>query len=197
MRRFPPLAGRSFVAVGLALVLIAGCGPRGCVEPAPATGGRATTGQWPEQADARAAPLSGKVVRVRDGDSIVVRAGRAQLEVRLDGIDAPELAQAFGKRAKRCTADLAIGKPVLLDLRGKDKYDRELAEVFLTDGRSLNRELVSSGCAWWFRRHSSDRDLEARERQARSERRGLWADDDPLPPWDFREAQRAAPRGRR
>jgi endonuclease YncB( thermonuclease family) len=137
------------------------------------------------------------VVRVRDGDSLVVRTGGAEVEVRLDGVDAPELVQAFGGRAKRCTADLAFGKPVRLEERGKDKYDRVLAEVVLPDGRSLNRELVSAGCAWWFRRYSTDPDLEARERQARAEHRGLWADPEPVPPWEFREAHPREPGGRR
>lgn len=194
LRPFPLLISRSLAAVGFALVLVAGCSPRGCADPAPAAGDRATTGQRLEQAGARAEPLSGKVVRVRDGDSLAVLVGREQLEVRLDGVDAPELAQAFGRRAKSCAAELASGRRVRLDLRGKDKYGRELAEVLLPDGRSLNRELVSSGCAWWFRRHSNDRDLEARERQARAARRGLWADPNPVPPWDFRETRRGAPR---
>ena len=70
--------------------------------------------------------------------------------------------------------------------RGRDDYDRELAEVFLPDGRSLNRELVAAGFAWWFRRHSTDRGLEALEREARAARRGLWADPNPVPPWAFR-----------
>ncbi|HWR98044.1 MAG TPA: thermonuclease family protein [Candidatus Methanoperedens sp.] len=136
----------------------------------------------------RASQLAGEVVRVRDGDSIVVRVGRRQVEVRLDGVDAPELAQTYGIKAKKCTSELVFGRPVRLDGKGKDKYDRTLAEVFLPDGRSLNRELVSAGCAWWFRRHSADPDLEKREREARAARRGLWADPAPQPPWEWREA---------
>lgn len=197
MRRFSFAATRSFAVVVLSLVLVAGCSPRGCAAPAPATGGRTTTGQRLEQAGARAEPLSGKVVRVRDGDSLVVLAGRTPVEVRLDGVDAPELAQAFGKSAKRCASDLAFGRRVRLELRGKDQYDRDLAEVFLPDGRSLNRELVAAGCAWWFRRYSQDLGLETSERRARSDRRGLWSDPVPVPPWEFRERQRPGRRGRR
>jgi endonuclease YncB( thermonuclease family) len=130
------------------------------------------------------------VVRIRDGDSIVVLVGRAEVEVRLDSVDAPELAQPFGKRAKRFTSEQAFGRTVRLEAKGKDKYDRTLAEVFLPDGRSLNRELVSAGYAWWFRKYSDDRDLERREAQARAEHRGLWADPAQVPPWDFREAGR-------
>jgi len=125
-------------------------------------------------------------VRVRDGDSIVVMRGGVGVEVRLDGIDCPELAQAFGKKAKNLTSGLVFGKAVRLVGKGKDRYDRELAEVFLLDGRSLNRELVSAGLAWWYRKYSTNRTLEALEQTARISRRGLWADSNPAPPWEFR-----------
>jgi len=134
----------------------------------------------------RSAAAEGTVVRVRDGDSIVVMRGGVGVEVRLDGIDCPELAQAFGKKAKNLTSELVFGKAVRLVGKGKDRYDRELAEVFIPDGRSLNRELVASGYAWWYRKHSTNRTLEALEQTARISRRGLWADSNPVPPWEFR-----------
>lgn len=116
--------------------------------------------------------------------------GGVGIEVRLDGVDCPELAQAFGRKAKSFTSGLAFGKTVRLVGNGKDRYGRELAEVFLPDGRSLNRELVAAGYAWWYRKYSTDRSLEAVEQEARKARRGFWADKDPVPPWDFREAGR-------
>jgi endonuclease YncB( thermonuclease family) len=120
----------------------------------------------------------------------VVLSGGVGVEVRLDGIDCPELGQAFGNRAKGYTSELAFGRAVRLAGKGRDDYGRELAEVFLPDGRSLNRELVAAGFAWWFRRHSTDRVLESLEREARTARRGLWADPNPVPPWDYRKAAR-------
>lgn len=190
------------LAVGCAYVLSRGCdvaGPqRHAGDAAPAPAGNSVT-QAPPAAPgagsgARAAPRSrrrqsqaeGRVVRVRDGDSIVVLRGGIGVEVRLDGIDCPELAQAFGRAAKGFTSGLVFGKPVRLVGKGKDRYDRELAEVLLPDGRSLNRVLVAAGLAWWYRKYSADRSLEALEQTARTSRRGLWADPDPVPPWDFR-----------
>ncbi len=158
----------------------------------PRPGGRAGASET-----ARPEGFPGTVVRVRDGDSLVVRAAGAGVEVRLDGVDAPELAQAHGAEAKRRTADLALGRTVRVVGQGRDKYERTLAEVFLPDGRSLNRELVSAGYAWWFRRHSEDRDLAERERLAREARRGLWADPDPVPPWEFRDLNPRRPRPQR
>jgi endonuclease YncB( thermonuclease family) len=143
----------------------------------------------PEAPSLLPADLSGRVVRVRDGDSIVVLAGGAQVEVRLDGIDCPELHQAFGKRAKQRTGELASGRDVRVEAKGRDRYGRELAEVFLPDGRSLNRELVSEGYAWWYRKYSNDADLGERESAARAARLGLWADRAAVPPWEFRAAQ--------
>ena len=150
---------------------------------------------------AKAAPLpvrgdrqaEGRAVRVRDGDSIVVLRGGVGIEVRLDGIDCPELAQAFGRKAKSFTSGLVFGKTVRLVGKGKDRYDRELAEVFLADGRSLNRELVSAGYAWWYRKYSTDRSLELLEQAARKARRGLWVDSSPVPPWEFRASNPRRP----
>jgi len=166
------------------LLLVAGCE---AAQPPPSSGVE-------RRAEGTGVERAGLVIRVRDGDSIVVRVGGIGIEVRLDGVDSPELVQAYGRRAKRFTADLAFGREVRLVVKGRDAYGRELAEVLLGDGRSLNRELVSAGYAWWFRRHSSDRDLEERERQARAARRGLWADPNPVPPWVFRETQPASVR---
>lgn len=134
--------------------------------------------------------LIGKVVGVSDGDTIeVMRAGRA-VRVRLQGIDCPESRQAFGTRAKQFTAELVFGKTVAVQVYGTDQYGRILGEVILPDGRSLNRELVRNGYAWWYRRYSNDPVLQQLEEEARRERRGLWRDKNPVPPWEFRREHR-------
>lgn len=72
-------------------------------------------------------------------------------------------------------------------VRDIDRYKRTVAEVILPDGRNLNQETVSAGLAWWYRQYSRhDQDLEQLEEEARSAKRGLWADKDPVPPWEFR-----------
>jgi endonuclease YncB( thermonuclease family) len=59
--------------------------------------------------------------------------------------------------------------------------------VLLPDGRSLNHELVGAGLAWWYRRYApGDLDLERLESEAREAKRGLWADAEPVPPWEWR-----------
>jgi micrococcal nuclease len=133
----------------------------------------------------------GKVVGVTDGDTIkVLRRGR-QVRVRLSGIDCPEKRQAFGSRAKRYTSDLVFAKEVTVKVRDIDRYKRIVGEVVLKDGTNLNHALVRAGLAWWYRRYApEDRTLERLEKDARKNKRGLWADPDPTPPWEFRRRRR-------
>ena len=137
-------------------------------------------------------PFSGRVVGISDGDTIrVMHNGRAE-RVRLWGIDCPESHQPFGTRAKQFTGDLAFGKDVKVLVRDLDRYGRTVGEVVLPGGRSLNRELVRAGLAWWYRQYArGDRELERLEAEARAARRGLWADAHPVPPWEWRREDRA------
>lgn len=142
-------------------------------------------------AAAAAAEFAGRVVGITDGDTIkVLHAGRAET-VRLQGVDAPERRQAYGERARRFAADLSFDRTVVVRAAGRDRNGRLLGEVVLPDGRSLNQELVRAGYAWWFRRYSRDARLARLEEEARQGRRGLWADQAPQPPWDFRVGARA------
>ena len=99
--------------------------------------------------------FTAKVVGVKDGDSIVVLRDKEEVVIRLLDIDCPELSQAFGRQAKKRASDLCFGKTVTLKATGKDRYDRTLAHVILPGGKELNRELVASGLAWWYREESS------------------------------------------
>lgn len=131
--------------------------------------------------------FSGKVVKASDGDTIsVMHRGRAQ-RIRLHGIDTPEKGQAFGNRAKKFTSDLVFGRIVTVQVVDMDRYGRIVGEVILADGRSLNRELVRAGLAWWYREYSKDKSLGELEERARTARRGLWIDPNPIPPWEFRK----------
>ncbi|MCE7964733.1 nuclease [Nitrospirales bacterium NOB] len=131
----------------------------------------------------------GRVVGVIDGDSIkVMHHGKAE-QIRLLGIDCPEKRQPFGTRAKEYTSGLAFGQEVTVYGDKRDRYRRTLAEVLLPDGRSLNQELVRAGMAWWFRKYSKDLRLGELEREAREEKRGLWSEAHPVPPWEWRKIQ--------
>ena len=130
--------------------------------------------------------FKGRVVGVTDGDTIKVLHVNQVETVRLVGVDAPEKRQPYGDRARRFTADLAFDRTVTVVTSGRDRNGRLLGEVVLPDGRSLNQELVRAGYAWWFRKYSRDVTLARLEEEARQGRRGLWADETPQAPWEYR-----------
>jgi endonuclease YncB( thermonuclease family) len=96
---------------------------------------------------AHASSFNGKVVKVSDGDTIQVMQNGHALKIRLAGIDCPEKGQPFGQAAKRFVLDLVAQKAVTVQVETKDRFGRSVAEVMLSDGRSLNRELVRAGYA--------------------------------------------------
>jgi endonuclease YncB( thermonuclease family) len=130
-------------------------------------------------------------VGVSDGDTIkVMREGRT-VKVRLHGIDCPEKKQPYGTKAKRFTSDRAFRNEVTVYVKDTDRYGRIVGEVILPGGLSLNKELVYFGLAWWYRKYApNDRTLKALETGARAEKKGLWADKNPIPPWEWRKMER-------
>ena len=115
---------------------------------------------------ADAATITGKVVKVVDGDTIDVLQDRQTVRIRLNGVDAPESGQAYGKRAKQFVLELAAQKMVKVEVFEKDRYGRRVGDVILPDGRNLNREIVRAGYAWWFKRYSKDQSLRRLEEEA-------------------------------
>jgi endonuclease YncB( thermonuclease family) len=135
-----------------------------------------------------ASNYTGKVVGVIDGDTIEVLHNQYPERIRLSGIDCPEKGQAFGKRAKQAASALVFGKDVTLQTHGHDKYGRTLADVLLPDGTNLNHTLVKEGWCWWYRKYAAgDVVLEELETRARASGIGLWADPQPVPPWEWRK----------
>lgn len=139
-----------------------------------------------------AQPITGRVVEVIDGDTVTVLVqGREQLKVRLAGIDAPERKQAFGQRAKQQLSALVFGKAVTVVGHKQDRYRRLIAKL-LVEGQDANLEMIALGYAWHYKRYELEQSSEDRvayakmEARARAERRGLWADAAPWPPWEFR-----------
>jgi micrococcal nuclease len=138
--------------------------------------------------EAPAFPFSGQVVGVLDGDTLeALHNGKAQ-RIRLYGIDCPEKGQPFGNNAKQATSALVFAQKVTLEVQGKDKYRRILADVLLPDGTNVNHELVKDGWCWWYRKFApGDTELERLEQDAREAKKGLWADPNPIPPWEWRK----------
>jgi micrococcal nuclease len=78
----------------------------------------------------------------------------------------------------------------MLQTHGHDKYGRTIADVLLPDGMNLNQELVKEGWCWWYRKYApGDMVLEGLESEARAGQIGLWADPQPVPPWECRQGR--------
>ena len=137
--------------------------------------------------------LQGKVVSVADGDTItVLDAEKTQHKIRLQGIDAPEKAQAFGAKSKQALYEMVHGKTVQVSFEKSDKYGRILGKVLL-DGQDICHQQIKAGLAWHYKKYQNqqplvDRDAySASETAAKSEKLGLWSDPRPVAPWDFRK----------
>jgi micrococcal nuclease len=130
-----------------------------------------------------------RVISITDGDTLtVLTARKTKVKIRLAGIDAPESGQDFGTRAKQAASELAFGRIVTIIECDKDRYDWKIADVLLPDGRSLNREMVRNGLAWWYRKYAAnDQALARLEAEARQAKRGLRSQTDPKPPWAWRK----------
>ncbi len=134
--------------------------------------------------------FSGKVIAVKDGDTIEMLVKSKTYKIRLFGIDCPERKQAYGTRARQFTTNLVFGKYVKAVKKSTDRYGRFVCEIYLQDSISLNEELVKNGYAWHFKKYSKDERLAEMEMQARENKLGLWADPNPIPPWEFRYLER-------
>lgn len=143
-----------------------------------------------------AADLPCKVVGVADGDTITALCqGNEQVKVRLAEIDAPEKAQPFGAKSKQSLSWMCFGKQARISPQGRDRYGRTIGRIYcFTPGVKTeidaNAEQVRRGLAWVYDRYVTDPDLYPLQDAARAERRGLWADSAPTPPWEWRKARR-------
>ena len=132
------------------------------------------------------ATITGKVVSVHDEDTITVLQDSTQIKVRLAEIDAPELKQAFGQRARQALGERLQGKQVRVEWEKRDKYGRTLGTVYLGE-ESINLWQVRNGWAWQYKQYSKSETLKRAEEQARKEKVGLWQDVNPVPPWEWRK----------
>lgn len=137
-----------------------------------------------------ATELRGKVVKASDGDTVtVLDADNVQHKVRLNAIDAPEKGQAFGSKSRDALADKIAGQQVVVTWSKRDRYGRILGTVCIDD-RDINAEMLSDGWAWHYREYSKSKTLQSLEDSARDAKRGLWADAEPVPPWEWRRTRR-------
>ncbi len=138
--------------------------------------------------------IRGRCVGCHDGDSItLLTSANIQIKIRIAFLDAPELSQPFGYRAKQAMSDLVFGKDIVVYPHTVDRYGRTVAVVYV-DGIDAGLELLRRGLCWVYVRYLSEApdDIQVSYRQAetvaREQRCGLWSDPAPVEPWLYRHA---------
>lgn len=140
--------------------------------------------------------LFGKVVRVIDGDTVVVLDEKnTQYKIRFQGIDAPERNQAFGKKSKNFLSDLIAAQTVKVEHTKKDRYGRIIGKIIFGN-TDVNLEQVKSGLAWHYKKYAREQSKKDRSRYAHAEaiarekKFGLWSAPHAIPPWEWRKRKR-------
>lgn len=132
------------------------------------------------------------VIAINDGDTLKARCGAPgayqQITVRLAEIDAPEKGQPFGNRSKEALSALCFGVEATISPITRDRYGRTVARVQCS-GKDASSEMLRHGMAWRFVRYSIDPAMQPIEDGARASRSGLWSEEAPTPPWEWRKAQ--------
>lgn len=167
-----------------------------------ACGGSAAPGEGVSPlcaAPAGSTMLTGTVVAVQDGDTLTLQTRGGSEQVRLQGIDAPELAQDFGDAARLALGQQTLGQSVTVATSQRDRYERVLGLVFRMDCTEVNQEMLALGMAWFYTAYACELDTPRRQRfaaaqtQAMAQARGLWIQRTPLAPWVFRNGQDPPP----
>lgn len=130
---------------------------------------------------------SGLVVKVKDGDTIVVLDSlKNQITIRLAEVDCPENSQPFGKNAKVFTIGQVAMKNIVYEIVTLDQYGRTVAKVFY-NGKYLSEEIIKNGFGWHYKKYSKSKKLAALEEVAKKNKAGLWSDKKAVAPWDYRK----------
>jgi endonuclease YncB( thermonuclease family) len=138
--------------------------------------------------------IEGLVTGVHDGDTVTVNG----VNIRLDSIDAPELAQTYGAQSQASLSRLVMGQSVKVAYTKSDRYGRIVGAVFTGACQYANLEQVQSGSAWFYRAYQCEISAPARtlfdqaEAAARAARSGLWSEASPSAPWFYRNGNAPA-----
>ena len=127
-----------------------------------------------------------KIKRVVDGDTVHVFYQDEVYKIRLTEIDAPERDQPYGSNSTEYLKSLLKEGMVDVDISGTDRYGRKLGRLYWR-GKDINRELVSAGYAWVYDQYVTDNSFYENQSKARNTKKGLWEDQNPLEPWNWRK----------
>ena len=132
--------------------------------------------------------MTGRVVKVIDGDTITVLTAGKQEKIRLLDIDAPEKKQAYGEKSRLFLADMVAGKTVRVEYKNRDRYGRILGVVFV-GGKNVNEEMLKAGLAWNYQYSRNKRYAEL-EAEAKRKRLNIFSEKNPVNPYYFRNGKK-------
>lgn len=133
--------------------------------------------------------MTGVVTAVHDGDTLTLN---GSTKIRLDTIDAPELAQDYGQQAQQHLSNLVMGSTVTVAYSKTDRYGRTVGAVFDASCQYVNLQMVATGNAWFYRAYQCEVDQSVRalfasaEDSATATPVGLWSAGGAEAPWMFR-----------
>jgi endonuclease YncB( thermonuclease family) len=131
-----------------------------------------------------AADYTARVVAIEDGDTLTIQVNGRNATIRLADIIAPNIKQAYGKHARSSLESMCLNQDASIHETGKDRAGRTLARVKCV-GTDAGREQVHRGMAWVAPQDVNDANLYRLQEVARNSRKGLWADTNPVPPWEW------------
>ena len=127
-----------------------------------------------------------KIIKVIDGDTVVIQDEHQSYSGRIINIDAPEKNQYYWKECKEWLQEVCLGKTVLATFHGKDKYGRNL--IHWNEGEvGIDELLISIGHAWEYTKYCKNKSLPILQNEAISINIGIWNDSSPVPPWIWRK----------
>lgn len=144
-----------------------------------------------------AASLEGKVMDVVDGEGLTVLSQGHLVKVKLIGVASPERNQSYAGVARQHLTDLILNKYVVV--RYSSLREGYIVGQVFVGNMDVGAQMLRDGVGWYNKFDEANlSDVERQiylgsEAAARSERRGLWQEDAPVAPWDYRRAQLAPP----
>lgn len=145
-----------------------------------------------------AAEFKGRVVRVISGDTFILFRDGSQIKVLLAGVAAPKKTQPFFRESKKSLEELIFNKDVTV-IEEKTINSKLLGKVYIGEPKldircvmtpcyeqnHISVEQLHRGMAWVDLKYTEDSDLTKLQEEARLEKRGLWRDPHPVPPWKW------------
>lgn len=131
---------------------------------------------------AAAVDMTGRVASIVDGETFILETTEGRHEVSLQGIDAPDPGMAYSEEAQKALSDMILGRTVRVRVARRDRGGRIEATVYL--GRdNVAQRMLAGGWAWRYFGYAQRHSFSSAEDSARAARRGLWAEENPTPPW--------------